>query len=150
MLPLRGPLAPPVGPAYAARASGMSEEYTTPHRRGRLWSAEWPVQRVDGLTFMRRPANWREALAWNGANRPILFQSVVRAADRVLFLRVGALNGGVGRHPRQLRFGRLAQLGERRVRNAEVASSILAPSTKMLKERGSFGGLFLLYGLTVL
>src|SRR5262249_55451912 len=41
--------------------------------------------------------------------------------------------------------GRLAQLGERRVRNAEVGSSSLLPSTKMLSKRGSFGCLFFLY-----
>ena len=43
--------------------------------------------------------------------------------------------------------GRLAQLGERRVRNAEVGSSSLLPSTKTLSKRGSFGCLFLLYGV---
>src|SRR5204863_4443687 len=42
--------------------------------------------------------------------------------------------------------GRLAQLGERRVRNAEVGSSSLLPSTKILSKRGSFGCLFSLYG----
>src|SRR5215207_11033992 len=31
--------------------------------------------------------------------------------------------------------GRLAQLGERRVRNAEAGSSILPPSTKLLRKR---------------
>src|SRR5262249_17178494 len=41
--------------------------------------------------------------------------------------------------------GRLAQLGERRVRNAEVGSSSLLPSTKMFSKRGSFGCLFFLY-----
>jgi hypothetical protein len=41
--------------------------------------------------------------------------------------------------------GRLAQLGERRVRNAEVGSSSLLPSTRILSKRGSAGCLFLLY-----
>src|SRR5262245_39768014 len=39
--------------------------------------------------------------------------------------------------------GRLAQLGERRVRNAEVGSSSLLPSTRNVeRKRGSFGCLF--------
>ena len=35
-----------------------------------------------------------------------------------------------------LHSGRLAQLGERRVRNAEVGSSILPPSTNILQKTG--------------
>jgi hypothetical protein len=42
--------------------------------------------------------------------------------------------------------GRLAQLGERRVRNAEVRSSILLPSTKFPTEGGDADRLFLTYG----
>jgi hypothetical protein len=36
--------------------------------------------------------------------------------------------------------GRLAQLGERRVRNAEVGSSSLLPSTKIAQEKSSSDG----------
>src|SRR6185503_8560389 len=49
-------------------------------------------------------------------------------------------------HFRFASLGRLAQLGERGVRNAEVASSSLAPSTTIATRRGSFRCLFLLYG----
>ncbi len=85
-----------------------------------------PMRRMSAMWCRLEDANGgRESLEASIASAP----RVARARD--------ACYDGVS----LTAYGRLAQLGERRVRNAEVTSSSLVPSTNLAHRRGQLRGL---------